>query len=108
MSVLLEPQVCHDGTGELTGNPALVAVVAEGVARAEGGCSDLLHIPPLQSQTGAASGDDGATDPRSELHSADASGAQVLLEVIRGLHVGLSVILRSGSGAELLEPPEVP
>lgn len=33
---------------------------------------------------------------------------QVLLEVIRGLHVGLSVILRSGSGAELLEPPEVP
>lgn len=47
----------------------LVVVAAEGVAGSEGGSSDVLHVPALQPQTGAASGDDGATDPRSEYRS---------------------------------------
>ncbi|KAF3703294.1 Serine/threonine-protein phosphatase 4 regulatory subunit 4 [Channa argus] len=40
---------------------------AESVAGSEGGSSDTLHISPLQPETGAASGDDGATDPRYKL-----------------------------------------
>lgn len=46
--------------------PTLAVVAAEGVAGSEGGSSDVLHIPALQPQTGAASGNDGETDPRSE------------------------------------------
>lgn len=38
----------------------------EGAACAEGGSTDILHLPALQPQTRAAPGDDGATDPRSE------------------------------------------
>lgn len=46
---------------------ALVSVIAEGVAGPEGSGSNVLHISPLQPQTGAASGDDGSINPRSEL-----------------------------------------
>lgn len=53
----------------------LVVVIAEGVASSEGGGSDVLHVPALQPQTGAASGDDGATDPRSEYYGPSVSGA---------------------------------
>lgn len=56
-------------------NSPLMVMVAEGVAGAEGGGSDFLHIAPLQPQTGAASGNDGATDPRSEHPSPVVSGA---------------------------------
>lgn len=49
------------------GHSNTAVFVAESVACAEGGSSDILHIPALQPQTGAASGDDGATDTRSEL-----------------------------------------
>lgn len=45
---------------------APLVVVVESFAGSKGGGSDVLHIPALQPQTGATSGDDGATDPRSE------------------------------------------
>lgn len=56
-----------------------LVVVAEGVASSEGGGPDVLHIPALQPQTGAASGDDGATDPRSEYCGPSVSGPQCTL-----------------------------
>ncbi len=50
-------------------------VIAEGVTSSEGGGSDVLHFPALQPQTGAASGDDEATDPRSEYCGPSVSAA---------------------------------
>lgn len=50
-----------------------LVVVVEGVTCSEGSGSDVLHIPALQPQTGATSGDDGATDPRSESCSSSVS-----------------------------------
>lgn len=61
--------------GEQSVTSFSVLVVAEGVASSEGGGSDILHIPALQPQTGTATGDDGATDPRSEYCGPPVSGA---------------------------------
>lgn len=84
-----------------------VVVAAEGVARSEGGSSDVLHVPAVQPQTGAAPGDDGAADPRSDRRSA-ASSSWLRHKAALVLHHVAFAILRSGSGAELLESPAVP
>lgn len=58
-------QVSEPGS-QLTSSPSTLSpMTAEGAAGPEGGCPDLLHVPALQQEAGAAAGDDGATDPRS-------------------------------------------
>lgn len=50
--------------GEQEVTSPLLVVAAEGVAGPERGGADVLHVPALQPEAGAASGVDGETDPR--------------------------------------------